>query len=1041
MKFIISSLGRYYAGRNISRMRAKKPQTRRTGGSLVAAQNSTPKKPSASLIAKQRLLAASKNKAVTATAIKKTVKSSTTSATAANKATTGDTQTNKPDTIVTKKDVVSDKKAKISVKSKIGVNAGGNSQNVVASKKETNAKRTAAGVKNSKTVNAKAKLAAAVGKKEDKNLKSSKELKNLDIQICGFNESESSELDSGQTIKASISEIVKTKSRAATTTSSSPGSCAASPVPTPISLPKLTSAATKPSTAAMEANGAEQSGAKKDSVFTEKTDEKSKKSSGEKKRVPAKEAKEHKEVIAVDNSAIKKAANKKVRAKKAALVKPEVKVKQPAKKPTTATKKDNIKKTKEFPVDPKAGEEKNEKKQQSQLDANASTTKSIEIKTDESKSLIDTISDAINEVVKQYQDSAMCEANAAATEPESNLSVRPKIAKPKSAAGKVVKAPKKKPLSKDTLSAIKGASENLAKEVEKIANVVKRPLAKRPPKKTLKAIAVDVKPSDDKTNVVEMAEQPSKATELAKKSDDAKKSHEDQLTAQKPKKKAVGSAKRTMAKKNESIATPHEKSGNDTVAVDAPASKVEQKSDDDDNMSLTKLKATLSQSKSSNKKFAKNKSPPKKRSKEVAAVKSTLIAPKIKQKYLKKNQKKAAIVSKAAAACDSNKQKADIIKEKSSTANGDVKATKDIYDFHESGHSSEDALSCYKKKKESTASSSFADKLDSQKNSFAGKTDGILAKNKASPSKKMKPPNVKKKAPSPPKKIAKLPPVKKIVSTQPTTHRNKDVEDDEESHVSSDNSDSSYSDGENERQMKRQKMRQKKRQNNNPPNLSQSKRMPQSRSASSNASTDADDPDDESDDDDNAAKQSAGSDTSVKTRVNNRRKLAAKNRRLKLFGFYSGPKRHRMASLNALAKVQCLYENESRTAQELGFVKEPRIAPKEVRLLSDGPSTSTHAETVTAAKNEPPDPKKEKRAKVDASELVARGDDEKKEMTSNRTLRNVPGLRGAGLLWEMEGSSMDDESDIDDKQVSSMSSFFIFSFFIIFQILIGWVIF
>lgn len=1003
-------------------MRAKKPQTRRTGGSLTTAQNSTPKKQSASLIAKQRLLAASKTKVVTAAANKKTVKSII-----------GDTQATKSDTNVTKKDVGSDKKPKTSVKSKIGTNAGGsgaNSQNVVASKKETNAKRTTTGVKNSKAANAKAKLSAAAalaGKKDDKNVKSNKELKNLDIQICGFGESDSPVVDSGQTIKASISEIVKTKSRVATTTTSSPGSCAVSPVPAPIPLPKTASAAPKPSAAAVEANAAEQIDAIKDSSVTEKSDEKSKKSSGDKKRVPTKEAKE---AVAVNSSAIKKATNKKVRAKKAPLVKPEVKAKQPAKKPTAATKKDNIKKAKEFSVDSKAskrgggGSDEDEKKQASQLEANSSTTKSIEIKTDESKSLIDTISDAINEVVKQYQDSAMCEANAAATEPKSSSSARTKVAKPKAAAGKVVKAPRKKPLSKDTLSAIKGASENLAKEVEKIANVVKRPPVKRPPKKALKANVGDVNPSEEKTNVVEMAEQAPKTTELAKKSDDAKKSNEDQLTAQKPKKKAIGSAKKSIAKKNESIATTREKIGNDTetskMADGAPASKAEQKSDDDDNMSLTKLKATLSQTKSSLKKFAKSKSPPKKKPKEAAAVKSTLIAPKIKQKYLKKNQKSAAVVSKAAAAGDSNKQKANIIKEKSSAVDGDVKATKDIYDFHESGHSSEDALSCYKKKKESTAGSLFADKLDSQKDSISNKTDGTTGKSKIPPNKKMKPANVKKKAPPPPKKIAKPPPMRKTESSQPTTHQHKDVEDDEESHVSSDNSDSSYSDGENERQKKRQKMRQKKRHSVNPSNLSQSKRKSKSRSASSNASTDVDDPDDESDDDDdyNAAKQSAGSDTSVKTRVNNRRKLAAKNRRLKLFGFYSGPKRHRMASLNALAKVQCLYENESRTAQELGFVKEPRIAPKEVRLLSDGPSTSTHGETVVTTKPEPPDPKKEKKTKSDASELVTRGDDEKEEITSNRTLRNVPGLRGAGLLWEMEGSSMDDESDVDNNQVS-----------------------
>lgn len=56
-------------------------------------------------------------------------------------------------------------------------------------------------------------------------------------------------------------------------------------------------------------------------------------------------------------------------------------------------------------------------------------------------------------------------------------------------------------------------------------------------------------------------------------------------------------------------------------------------------------------------------------------------------------------------------------------------------------------------------------------------------------------------------------------------------------------------------------------------------------------------------------------------------KESARNRRMKLYGFWSGPKRHRMASLNAQAKVQCLYENEARSAHELGLLKVPQLPP------------------------------------------------------------------------------------------------------------------
>ncbi|XP_050079456.1 microtubule-associated protein futsch-like [Anopheles maculipalpis] len=93
---------------------------------------------------------------------------------------------------------------------------------------------------------------------------------------------------------------------------------------------------------------------------------------------------------------------------------------------------------------------------------------------------------------------------------------------------------------------------------------------------------------------------------------------------------------------------------------------------------------------------------------------------------------------------------------------------------------------------------------------------------------------------------------------------------------------------------------------------------------------------DESDDDDEKGvgdeeedeneKDSADSDgcsstDTVRTRVAKKRQ-SAKKRNVKLYGFWSGPKRHRVASLNALAKVHCLYENEMRGALESSLMSQ-----------------------------------------------------------------------------------------------------------------------
>lgn len=112
-------------------------------------------------------------------------------------------------------------------------------------------------------------------------------------------------------------------------------------------------------------------------------------------------------------------------------------------------------------------------------------------------------------------------------------------------------------------------------------------------------------------------------------------------------------------------------------------------------------------------------------------------------------------------------------------------------------------------------------------------------------------------------------------------------------------------------------------------------------------------------------------------------------RRMRLFGFWSGPKRHRVASLNALAKVHCLYENETGGVYLGGFCK-----PK-------------------------PEKEKQKKNKEEKEESQARKEKDKKIEKKNeelptpkRKLRNVPGLRGKH--WDMlESSSSSPSSDED----------------------------
>ncbi|XP_075976600.1 histone gene-specific Epigenetic Repressor in late S phase isoform X2 [Anticarsia gemmatalis] len=135
-------------------------------------------------------------------------------------------------------------------------------------------------------------------------------------------------------------------------------------------------------------------------------------------------------------------------------------------------------------------------------------------------------------------------------------------------------------------------------------------------------------------------------------------------------------------------------------------------------------------------------------------------------------------------------------------------------------------------------------------------------------------------------------------------------------------------------------------------------------------------------------------------------------RRRKLLSMWSGPKKHRMASLNALAKVHCLYENESRTHMELGLMKtiDRQVLP------------STSKATVTK-KKETKTKETEKQESTSESEYETKKEkkDESSESSDDnppqRTLRGVPGIRSAGKYWDPKSStSSSEESEMDTKK-------------------------
>lgn len=149
-------------------------------------------------------------------------------------------------------------------------------------------------------------------------------------------------------------------------------------------------------------------------------------------------------------------------------------------------------------------------------------------------------------------------------------------------------------------------------------------------------------------------------------------------------------------------------------------------------------------------------------------------------------------------------------------------------------------------------------------------------------------------------------------------------------------------------------------------------------------------------------------------------------RRRKLLSMWNGPKKHRMASLNAIAKVHCLYENESRTHMELGLMK----------TVDRQPVPSTSKQPISNKKKETKSKETEKQESTSESEYETQKDKKGDSSESSddsrpqRTLRGVPGIRSAGKYWDPKSSTSSSEDSEQDtrkkapekKKISKSSS-------------------
>ncbi|XP_057329329.1 uncharacterized protein LOC130670131 isoform X2 [Microplitis mediator] len=143
-------------------------------------------------------------------------------------------------------------------------------------------------------------------------------------------------------------------------------------------------------------------------------------------------------------------------------------------------------------------------------------------------------------------------------------------------------------------------------------------------------------------------------------------------------------------------------------------------------------------------------------------------------------------------------------------------------------------------------------------------------------------------------------------------------------------------------------------------------------------------------------------------------------RRMRLFGFWSGPKRHRVASLNALAKVHCMYENEAGGVYLGGFCK-PKPEKDKVAKKS---SSATATATAPAAKEDKEESGRKEKDNSNKKTTTVTSKTES-ENVAKRNLRNVPGLRGKH--WDMmecsssSSSSSEDESNNEQPPQQSQS--------------------
>lgn len=113
-------------------------------------------------------------------------------------------------------------------------------------------------------------------------------------------------------------------------------------------------------------------------------------------------------------------------------------------------------------------------------------------------------------------------------------------------------------------------------------------------------------------------------------------------------------------------------------------------------------------------------------------------------------------------------------------------------------------------------------------------------------------------------------------------------------------------------------------------------------------------------------------------------------KRKKLMKFWNGPKRHRVASLNAIAKVHCLYENESRGAFEM---------MSSAAALQRAIQESKKMAGIVDTKNKPKKPDNKDKKSV-CKKLTAK---EKRlaEPIVVRNLRTNPGVRSVGRNFDI----------------------------------------